>query len=472
MQRTGWSVLRPLVLRLHFYAGVLVAPFLLVTAVTGLLYAGSFQAEKVIYAHELSVPAGERTLPVSQQVAAARKAHPEGKVAAVRPAPQPGDTTRVLLSDVPGVTAEHQLAVFVDPHTGSVRGALETYGATGALPMRTWLDDLHRNLHLGESGRLYSELAASWLWVVAGGGLALWIGRKRTNRKLRSLALPDRAATGRRRTLSWHGAVGVWAAVGLFFLSATGLTWSTYAGANIDEIRQSLGQATPTVSTAVAEDHAHHGGSGGMAGMPDMPGMDGKKDGASGGAASADVGIDKVLKAARAEGLSNPVEIGLPTDSGSAYVVKQVQRSWPEKQDAVAVDPGTGKVTDVSRFADYPVLAKLTRYGIDLHTGTLFGIVNQIALAALALALIFLIVLGYRMWWQRRPTRAHALSFGRPLPRGAWRQIPLPVLIPLGLVVAVVGWAVPLLGISLAAFLVVDILLGVIGRRRAPAPVD
>ncbi|KOG49209.1 PepSY-associated TM helix domain-containing protein [Streptomyces decoyicus] len=472
VQRTGWSVLRPLVLRLHFYAGVLVAPFLLVTAVTGLLYAGSFQAEKVIYAHELSVPAGEHTLPVSRQVAAARKAHPEGKVAAVRPAPQPGDTTRVLLSDVPGVTAEHQLAVFVDPHTGSVRGALETYGATGALPMRTWLDDLHRNLHLGEGGRLYSELAASWLWVVAGGGLALWIGRKRTHRKLRALALPDRAATGRRRTLSWHGAVGVWAAVGLFFLSATGLTWSTYAGANIDEIRRSLGQATPTVSTAVAEDHAHHGGSGGMAGMPDMPGMDGKKGGASGGAASADVGIDKVLEAARAEGLSNPVEIGLPTDSGSAYVVKQVQRSWPEKQDAVAVDPGTGKVTDVSRFADHPVLAKLTRYGIDLHTGTLFGIVNQIALAALALALIFLIVLGYRMWWQRRPTRAHALSFGRPIPRGAWRQTPLPVLIPLVLVVAVVGWAVPLLGISLAAFLVVDILLGVIGRRRVPAPVD
>lgn len=36
----------------------------------------------------------------------------------------------------------------------------------------------------------------------------------------------------------------------------------------------------------------------------------------------------------------------------------------------------------------------LTRYGIDLHTGTLFGIVNQLALAALALALIFLILWG------------------------------------------------------------------------------
>ncbi|WP_328691695.1 PepSY domain-containing protein [Streptomyces caniferus] len=468
-RRTGWSALRPLVRRLHFYAGVLIAPFLLVTAVTGLLYAGAFQAEKVVYAHELSVPAGEHTLPLSRQVAAARKAHPEGEIAAVRPAPQPDETTRVLLADVPGVSAEHQLAVFVDPHTGSVRGALPTYGATGALPLRTWLDDLHRNLHLGDSGRLYSELAASWLWVVAGGGLALWIGRKRTNRRLRALALPDRTATGRRRTLSWHGAVGVWAAVGLFFLSATGLTWSTYAGGNIDELRQALGQATPTVSTAVAEDHAHHGGSGGMAGMPDMPGMDGKKGGAASGSAAADVGIDKVLGAARAKGLSDPVEIGLPTDKGTAYVVKQVQRSWPEKQDAVAVDPGTGKVTDVSRFADYPVLAQLTRYGIDLHTGTLFGIVNQLALAALALALIFLILWGYRMWWQRRPTRDRTLSFGRPVPRGAWRQIPLPVLIPLVLVVAVVGWAVPLLGISLVAFLVVDLAFGVVARRRAAA---
>ncbi|MCW7984699.1 peptidase [Streptomyces platensis subsp. clarensis] len=469
VRHTGWAALRPLVLRLHFYAGVLIAPFLLVAAVTGLLYACSFQAEKVAYAHELTTPVGTEKLPLSQQVADARKAHPEGKIAAVRPAPQPGDTTRVLLSDVPGVSDDHQLAVFVDPYTGNVRGALETYGSTGALPLRTWLDALHRDLHLGEGGRLYSELAASWLWVVAGGGLALWIGRKRKNRGLRALALPDRTATGRRRTLSWHGAVGLWAAVGLIFLSATGLTWSAYAGANIGDLREALGQATPTVSTAVTKSdtgHDGHGGSSGMAGMPDMPGMGGTKENPSSGSAPSDVGIDKVLRAARAQGLSDPVEVGLPTDEGTAYVVKQVQRSWPEKQDAIAVDPATGKVTDVSRFADHPVLAKLTRYGIDLHTGTLFGIANQIALAALALALIFLILWGYRMWWQRRPTRDRALSFGRPMPRGAWRQVPLPVLIPLVLAVGAVGWLVPLLGISLVAFLAVDIALGALARRR------
>ncbi|MEU6665711.1 PepSY domain-containing protein [Streptomyces sp. NPDC046727] len=437
--RGRWAPLRPLVLRLHFYAGLLVAPFLLIAAVTGLLYAGSFQAEKLVYDHELTVPVGERELPVSAQVAAARKAHPEGTVAAVRPSPEAGATTRVLLSGVQGVDPGHTLAVFVDPYTGTVRGALEQYGATGALPLRTWIDELHRDLHLGETGRLYSELAASWLWVIAGGGLVLWFSRRRALRKVRG-------TSGRRRTLGLHGTVGVWTAAGFLFLSATGLTWSTYAGANIDELRTSLGQATPSVSAAAAGgDHAGHGTAAG-----------------TGGTAEHGTGLDKVLAAARAEGLGDPVEIVPPADADSAYVVKQIQRSWPEKQDSVAVDPATGQVTDELRFADYPVLAKLTRWGIDLHTGSLFGLVNQIALALLALALVLLIVWGYRMWWQR----GRGSAFGRPIPRGAWAEVPPYLLVPALAAVAVLGWFVPLLGIPLAAFLAVDILLGEIAHRR------
>ncbi|MGW1273445.1 PepSY-associated TM helix domain-containing protein [Streptomyces sp. NPDC002491] len=437
--RGPWAALRPLVLRLHFYAGVFVAPFLLVAAVTGLLYAASFQAEKLMYAHEMTVPVGDAKLPISRQVDAARKAHPEGTVSAVRPSPEDDASTRVMLSGVEGVGATHTLAVFVDPYTGEVRGALEQYGSTGALPLRTWIDEFHRDLHLGENGRLYSELAASWLWVIAAGGVALWFSRRRAQRKVRGV-------TGRRRTLGLHGAVGVWAAAGFFFLSATGLTWSAYAGANIDELRTSLGQATPSVSAAASGgDHAGH-------------------DAASkaGGSGEHGVGLDRILAAARAEGLGDPVEIVPPADASSAYVVKQVQRSWPEKQDAVAVDPASGKVTDTVRFADYPLLAKLTRYGIDLHTGVLFGLVNQIALMLLALALILLIVWGYRMWWQR----GRGNAFGRPIPRGAWAQAPPYVLVPLMALVAVVGYFVPLLGIPLAGFLVVDVVLGEIAHRR------
>ncbi|MET9544978.1 PepSY domain-containing protein [Streptomyces sp. NPDC006627] len=456
-KRSGWASLRPLVLRLHFYAGLLIAPFLLVAAVTGLLYAGSYQVEKYVYADELRVPiaAGESELPLSRQVAAAREAHPRGTVSAIRPAPEEGATTRVLLSGVPGVDPDRTLAVFVNPYTAEVRGALEQYGASGALPLRTWIDGLHRDLHLGEPGRLYSELAASWLWVIAGGGLVLWFGRRRSQRKRRN-------TTGRGRTLSLHGAVGVWTAVGLFFLSATGLTWSTYAGQSVADLREALGQTTPAVTASVepgaepgadgAGEHSEHGGASGS----------GASAGAGSGREVADVGLDAVLKSARGQGLSGPVEIVPPADEASAYVVKQVQRSWPEKQDSVAVDPANGEVTEVLRFADYPVLAKLTRWGIDAHAGSLFGVANQIALAALALGLILLIVWGYRMWWQR----GRGASFGRPMARGAWRDVPAYLLVPPMVAVAVLGYFVPLLGIPLAAFLAVDVVLGEIAYRR------
>jgi hypothetical protein len=61
--------------------------------------------------------------------------------------------------------------------------------------------------------RCSGELAAGWLWVVALGGLLLWLGRRRrSGRRLRGLLAPERGARGRRRLLSWHGAIGLWVA--------------------------------------------------------------------------------------------------------------------------------------------------------------------------------------------------------------------------------------------------------------------
>ncbi|WP_307827534.1 PepSY domain-containing protein [Planomonospora sp. ID82291] len=179
-------------------------------------------------------------LPLTRQIAAARAAYPQGAIGAVRPAAEPGATTRVLL-DVDGLPESTRLAVFVDPYTGEVRGALESYGSSGALPVRAWISTLHRHLHLGEAGRLYSELAAGWLWAVALGGVVLWLSHRRRALK------PDLTAVGLRRTLSWHGSVGLWITVGLLFLSATGLTWSAYAGANVDKPQAALGWTTPAV---------------------------------------------------------------------------------------------------------------------------------------------------------------------------------------------------------------------------------
>lgn len=229
--RRGRPWLSQLLRRLHFYAGILVGPFILIAALTGAAYAISPTLEKLVYADQISVPAADDPLPLADQLEAANTAigHSDSRLSAVRPAPEPGDTTRVMYSD-PSLGESESRAIFVDPATAEVVGDLTVYGTSGALPLRTWIDQMHRSLHLGDGGRIYSELAASWLGIVAAAGLVLWILRARRTRKPTAMLRPSRKGKGLRRTFSWHASVGVWAVSGMLFLSATGITWSQLGG--------------------------------------------------------------------------------------------------------------------------------------------------------------------------------------------------------------------------------------------------
>ncbi|MBQ0985169.1 PepSY domain-containing protein [Streptomyces sp. F63] len=448
---------------MHFYAGLLVAPFLLIAAVTGLLYAASYPLEKVIYADELTVPVpeGKAALPLSQQVGAAVEEYPGRTLSKVWPSPGDGATTRVLF-EAPELGESKSTAVFVDPYTAEVRGELVSYGSSGALPVRAWISEFHRHLHLGEPGRLYSELAASWLWVVALGGLLLWLRRRRSTRGARGLLLPERGLTGRRRTMSRHGTIGVWSLLGLLFLSATGLTWSTYAGENVALLREQLRATTPSVAATV--DPAAGTGTGGHDGHGAAHGEGGHQPGAGG-----DIGLDRLVDTAREQGVSESLVISLPADEKAAYVVAENDKQWPVHFDSVSVHPATGEVVDTLAFADYPVLARLTRIGIDAHMGLFLGLPNQLVLIALMAGLVVLIVYGYRMWWQRRPTRgATRFGVGRPMPRGAWRKASPGALVVL-VAAVLLGWFVPLFGLGLVLFLAVDLAAGVLARRRAEA---
>ncbi len=69
--RQSGTWLTPLVLRLHFYAGVLVGPFILVAALTGGLYALVPQIENQVYREQLSAPVTATTVPLADQIEAA-----------------------------------------------------------------------------------------------------------------------------------------------------------------------------------------------------------------------------------------------------------------------------------------------------------------------------------------------------------------------------------------------------------------
>lgn len=426
-----WRGLRPLLRRLHVTVGLFVAPFLFVAALSGLLYTLTPQLEEAVHRDALHTPSTGTPLPLAAQVQAATAAVPDGTLTEVRPPREPGGTTRVSF-DAPGVRDDFSRTAFVDPQTGRVRAVLDTFGEW--LPVRSWFDELHRTLFLGNVGRVYSELAASWLWVLTLSGLAVWVVRRRSARRVRRTLLPRTTGPRGPRLRSWHASVGLWAAAGLLFLSATGLTWSQFAGTSVTELRSALSWTTPSVSGTLAG--------------PELP------------RPPEGVGVttDRVLAGARAAGLSDPVAV-TPGDPGRAWTVTQVQRSWPEKQDSMAVDPGTGAVLDTVRFADWPLAAKLARWGVDAHMGLLFGWVSQVFLAALALGLMCMVVWGYRMWWLRRPTRGGPGGHQRPGP-GA--------VIVVGAVAVAAGVVLPVLGVSLLVFLLGDLAVGAVRARRRP----
>ncbi|MDJ0320808.1 PepSY domain-containing protein [Pseudarthrobacter sp. PS3-L1] len=481
---SGWF--RAFLLRLHFYAGILAAPFLLVAAVSGGLYAMTPQLEKALYPTELHVPAVTQPLSLAEQVSAAVVAAEGATPVKVRPAPGPEDTTRVLFAD-PTLGESQLRTVFVNPETAEIRGDLPTYGSSGSLPLRTWISTLHRSLHLGEAGRIYSELAASWLWVVALGGFALWIDRLLRRRGPRAQATglgsgtsatgspannpapgagvsatgtKGKQRTGRARMAWLHGTLGTVLLVGFMFLSATGLSWSAQAGGNIGTLRSVMGWETPVVSTslsgAAAQSGAHAGHGGSTAAAVE--------------ATATPAEFDTVLGAARASIISSPmVDIRPPASAGKAWTFTEVGRQWPATASVVAVDGTTGEITSTADFSEFGLMAKLTNWTIAAHMGILFGLANQLVLLGVAAGLAVMVVLGYMMWWKRRPIRGSSWALGRPAPRGAFRRGSWLGILAVITVMVGLGFALPLLGWSLLIFLGIDLAIGFVKSRRRRA---
>lgn len=450
----GRHALVAFVTRMHFYIGLFVGPFIFIAALTGTLYVLTPQLEQYVYADLLQSDAEGPPQPLARQVAAARMAVGEGpRLFAIRPAPAPGATTRVMFSQ-PGLGESETRAVFVDPATLTVLGEEIVYGTSGILPLRMTLDYLHRNLLLGNLGRNYSELAASWLWIAVLGGLFLWWQGGRRNQAdvaTRSLRL------GHRRL---HALIGLWLALGLVFFSATGLTWSRWAGERVDLLRNSMGWITPAVTVALdrpvdapapTDSHAEHEGHGGHSGHTSVSSH--VLHAPAGEAAQ----LDAVLAAARAAGIdAGMLEIRPPRNDRQAWRISETDRSWPTQVDTVAVDPATMQVTSRADFAEFPMVSKLIRWGIDAHMGVLFGVVNQVLMASMGIALMLMIVLGYRMWWSRRPAvPVPGQTLGR-----AWSALSLPWKGGVLLLAVILGWCLPVMGASLVVFVLIDWLRG------------
>ena len=431
--------------RWHFYAGVFVAPFLVVLATTGLI---------MLWTHALVGLNGERAT-----VAAAGAPLPPSILAEAAAAAAPGGVVAQYLSpiaaDRPAVfrvdAGEAVTNVVVDPYTGAV---------LKAFPWRAGLYDLATDIHgtllIGTLGDRLIEIAAGFGLVLVATGLYLWWPRGGDG-ALRQFG-PDLSARGRTLWKSLHRTTGLWVAGLLVVFLVSGMSWSGVWGERFVQAWSTF-PAEKWDNVPLSDDiHAsmNHGAEKsvpwGLEQTP-MP-ASGSDAGAAGLPDGARVDLDAVAAFAAGLGLPGRFQIALPRDSGGVWTISHDSMSNdgpdPSADRTIHIDQYTGRVLADVGFADYSAYAKAMAYGIAFHEGDM-GPWNLALNTVFCLGVIFLAVSGLATWWIRRPAGAGRLV-APPMPAE------LPFWKGAAAIAILISMAFPLVGLTLIAVLAIDAL--------------
>ncbi|WP_246088566.1 PepSY-associated TM helix domain-containing protein [Phreatobacter stygius] len=448
LYRTVW--------RWHFYAGLVVAPFMLILAVTGAIYLFNDEINDIVYRQQRLVPPSTQSVPLSQMITAALADDPEARATRIDTPREAGRSAEVFVTPATGAPRR----VFVDPGTGQVLGSY-VYART----LVGFADLAHGSLLLGDFGDGIVELAACWGFILMVTGLYLWWPRGQ--RRLGGVVFPRWRLGGRRFWKDWHAVIGMWTALLVMFLILTGLPWATVWGdllrrgtdlagigypvshrlhgalpGSAATVKQaSTGAAPWTIAHAPmpqSDPHAHHGGHGAPAEA----------------ATTAAIGIDAAVAILAREGMMSPYRLSLPRDARGAFVAFTYP-DQPETQRTISIDQYSGRILGDVGFADYGWAAKAVELGVQIHMGNYFGRLNQIVMLIPCLGIIVLSVTGPIMWWRRRPKGK--LGAPRALAPAGMRSVAL-IILALGLVF-------PLAGASLIVVLTGERLVGWIAAR-------
>ncbi len=446
--------------RWHFYAGLFVAPVLLVLAVTGAIYLFKEPFEEWRYQDVRTLSSPVTTArPLSEQIAAAQQVRPGAAVISVIPPNAPDRTTRVILQGADTGPFAEGVSVYVNPATATVTGQIDD-AATFMRVVRT----IHGELMAGVAGDRVVEIAACWALILVATGTYLWWSSPRKRR----------ATSARGRLLRLHTMTGIGAGAAVVFLVLSGLPWSGVWGAGLQSLQESTGSTTPSAGDypsastvpGLSGELSHHPDAKVPWAAEQLPVPDSQDDphaahkGTGGVLQPGALPVERALAAARPAVRHCPaaecdVKILLPDGPKGVYTIVTAPRRDPADAQTLHVDQYSGRVLVSYGWAEYGLMAKAVEQGIALHEGRRYGAVNLVVMLGACLALITLIVTGVWMWWKRRP-RGRA---GAPA-RVTSRRTAYGVIA----IMAVLGVLFPLAGVTMVAVLALDRLV----LRRIP----
>ena len=470
--------------RWHFYAGMFVAPFLIVLAVTalGMLFMSNTvgrDGDRLT----IATPESVITAPVSIQAKNALSTLPDSTLIKYV-APRDADT--VALFQVQ--SEDHTNMVAVNPYTANVVNS-----APASSGLYDTFNNIHSDLLIGKAGDYLLETAASLTILMILSGWYLWWQKRKS---VKAMLIPNEAVTNKKkrsfiRTI--HATLGSWVSILLLFFCISGMAWAGVWGervvqawsqfpagkwgvapmpVSIDHSQHSTAMhesmAAPHVHGAAATDAPTHGSvlnSGDTKEVPwvleltPMP-VSGTTMGQDGIAPNIPIMIDTVDRYAREIGFVGRYQLNLPQGSTGVWTLSQDSMSYdmksPTADRTVHIDRYSGKVLADIHYDDYNAFGKFMAAGIAIHMGTM-GWWSVLGNVLFCLSIIVICVSGYVMWWQRRPRNASESSGLNPPARGQRFSVWWPLAIPLLIVAIIFPTAIiAIIVIALLDFLVIS----------------
>lgn len=390
--------------RWHFYAGLLVIPFLLALAGSGLLMLLSKPVDGLLQKNLTQVSVDGEALPASTLLAAVREQFPQSRVKLYIP---PSDTTHsaqfLLVSHhASGHAGGHgapSSTAYVNPYNGEVLGTLD--------PTTTLYDAIkgfHGKLYLGDVGDGLIEITAGLAILMVLSGLYLALHRHGWREMIPSKTLVSR--TDWRRL---HSFIGLLIALPLVFFLLSGLSWTNVWGGKLTQAWSSLPGSTFVAPVAEeTHDSMNHEG------MHHVPwALEQTPMPRSGKAAemASEMNIDKVSHIAVEQGFGH-FRVHLPANDDGVWTISATTMAGdltnPLQERTLHLDRHTGEILADIRFADYSPMGKAMAAGIPLHQGDL-GLWNLVTNLLFCALIILMISGGIMMWWKRRPQNTRTL---------------------------------------------------------------
>lgn len=426
--------------RWHFYAGLLVLPFLMLMALTGALYLFADEIDGAVYRDLSRVEPRAAAASPDLWVAAAETGL-GGKVANVLLPARPDEAVRLTVNLPDG----GKRTAFVDPHDARLIGDTAFGGVMEVVKQ------LHSLILLGSWANYVVEIVAGWAIILVATGLFLWWPRGRGVG-----VVSVRAADPKRRPF-WrdvHAVTGLYAGAVIAFLVVTGMPWSAFWGDQYMAAVKEYGLGRPKPPAAASPfAHADHAGDAPVGVGWIMEGM--VMPTPQTGPAS----LSRVIGTAEARGLARPYLVSIPSNPSLAWTAaRQVKKV--EDTRTLYIDAASGTVRAGIRYDQFGVGARAFEWGIAVHQGTQYGWLNRYLMLGGCVAIWLLGLSGIIMWWKRRPPNLTNGRIGAPeAPTGPRvRAAVLGIVLPLAILY-------PLTGLSLIAALAIERAATLVRRR-------